>query len=98
MAVNPREPEQHEQHMPERDDRMRSVRTESAPPDRRNRTLAIIVGIVLVIAIGVVAYMALYSGGSSGGGTGTGGGNAGYLMFTLSTGQLRRLARRIRRR
>jgi hypothetical protein len=98
MAVNPREPEQHEQRRPERDDRMRSVGTESAPPVRRNRTLAIIVGIVLVIAIGVVAWMALYSGGSSGGGSGSGGGGIGYLMFALSTDQLRRLTRRIRRR
>src|SRR5438477_5813752 len=97
MAVNPREPEHYEQDASARGEPMRAVRSEPSPPVKTRRTLGIIVGIVILIAVGVVAYLLLYGGagggsGSPGGGTGVGG----YFLFALSAGQLRRMKQRMR--
>jgi hypothetical protein len=50
------------------------------------------VGIVALIAIGVVAYAALYNGGGYGSGGGSGGsGGGGYFILAFSGDQVRRL-------
>jgi hypothetical protein len=98
MAVNPREPEHYEQDAPVRSDRMRAVRSEADPPVKNRRTLGIVVGILILIAVGVVAYMLLYGGGSSGGsGPGGGTGGGGYFLFALSADQLRKMNQRMHR-
>ena len=58
----------------------------------RSRWIAIAIGIVILAAIGVVAYMLLYNG-NGGGGSGNGGGGGGLYGFalTLSSDGVRRL-------
>jgi flagellar basal body-associated protein FliL len=57
---------------------------------RRSRWIWIVVGVVALIAIGVIAYMALYNGGGDGSGGGSGGGG-GYFILAFSGDQVRRL-------
>ncbi len=49
----------------------------------RSRWIAIAIGIVILAAIGVVAYMLLYNG-NGGGGSGSGGGGGGLYGFALA--------------
>jgi hypothetical protein len=97
MAVNPREPEHYEQDAPVRSDRMHAVRSEADPPVKNRRTLGFVVGILILIAVGVVAYMLLYGGGSSGGSGPGGGTGGGYFLFALSADRLRKMKQRMRR-
>jgi hypothetical protein len=63
---------------------------------RRSRWIWITVGIVALIAIGIIAYMALYNGGGYGSGGGPGGSGGGaYFILAFSGEPLRRLRNRL---
>ena len=63
-------------------------------PARRSRWIAIAIGIVVLVVIGVIAYLVLYSGGNGSGGGGDGGGLYGFVL-AFSGDQARRLGSRI---
>ena len=64
----------------------------SAAPARRSRWIPIAIGIVILVAIGVILYMLLYNG-DGGGGSGGGGDGGGLygLAIALSSDTVRRL-------
>jgi flagellar basal body-associated protein FliL len=64
----------------------------SAASARRSRWIPIVIGIVILVAIGMILYMLLYSG-DGGGGSGGGGDGGGLYGFAiaLSSDGVRRL-------
>ena len=88
----------------EPDDRQGRPVLSSAPeaPARRSRWIWIAIAIVVLAVIGVIAYMALYTGGGGGGGYGGGNGGGGgtgggaYFIVGFSADQTRRLRNWIR--
>jgi hypothetical protein len=94
-STNPKQPEREE-------DRSGGPIMTSAPtrPARRSRWIWITIGVVVLLVIGVIAYIVLYNGGGGyggggSGGGGTGGGAGGYILFAFSADQARRLKQRI---
>ena len=87
-ATNPKE-------QPQQDERQYGRPTlarGSAAPARRSRWIPIAIGIVVLLAIGVIVYMLLYNG-DGGGGSGGGGDGGGLYGFAiaLSSDGVRRL-------
>src|ERR671936_1098165 len=80
MAVNPSDdrPEDAGHKRRERGERLRAMRGPATGGTRTGRTVAIIVGIVVLVAIAIAAYFIFYGGSNApsygGGGTGGGGG------------------------
>jgi hypothetical protein len=89
-ATNPKQPERE-------DDRFGRPNNASDParPARRSHWIWIAIGVVILAVIGVIAYKALYNGGSGYGGGGSGGKAGGYLLFAFSADHARRLKERI---
>jgi hypothetical protein len=93
-ATNPRE-------QPQQDERQYgrpTLASGSAAPARRSRWIPIAIGIVVLLAIGVIVYMLLFTGdgGGASGGGGDGGGLYGFAI-ALSSDGVRRLKTMISR-
>jgi hypothetical protein len=64
-------------------------------PAPRRRWMGITIGVVIVAAIALVAYFALYSGGGS---SGANGGGGGYFVVALGADAIRRAMTALRAR
>jgi hypothetical protein len=86
-ATNPEE-------QPQQDERQYGRPTLAKGPtasSRRSRWIPIAIGIVVLVVIGVIAYMLLYNGDGSGGSGGGGDGGVYGSALALSSDSLRRL-------